>query len=153
MYLVGAALENFPLEEPKKSFWFHVRNQNRARQPCQSGFFPTPSIADFVKHHVRQNRPPRHLFRKDHTTSSWRWRRSRMGASLARATTSPKLRVRHPPRRKTTHRADNNQPNDNPFPRPSAEDPPPITDAFPPHPTFHIDLPNTSDTTVTRVGV
>jgi hypothetical protein len=49
---VGAALENFPLEEPKKSFWFHVRNQNRARQPCQSGFVSTPSIANFVKHHV-----------------------------------------------------------------------------------------------------
>ena len=36
---------------------------------------------------------------------------------------------------------------------PQRKTPPPITDAFPPHPTFHIDLPNTSDTTVTRVQV
>ncbi len=121
--LIGAALENFPLEEPRKSFWFHVSNQNRALQPCQSGFFPTPSIADFIKHHVRQNWPPWHLLLKDHTTSSLRWQCSCMGASLARATTLPKLQVCHPPRRKTTPRAHNNQRDYNPFLRPSAEDP------------------------------
>jgi hypothetical protein len=31
--VVGAALENFPLENPKNSFWFHVHNQNWASGP------------------------------------------------------------------------------------------------------------------------
>ncbi len=39
----------FPTRRTKKSFWFYIRNQNCACQPCQSEFFPTPSITNFLK--------------------------------------------------------------------------------------------------------
>jgi hypothetical protein len=54
---LGAALENFLLEN-KKPFWFHVHNQKCVCRPRQLGFFPTSSVADFVKHHIHQHQPP-----------------------------------------------------------------------------------------------
>ncbi len=39
----------------KNSFWFHVHNRNFACQPRRLDFFRTPSVSDFVKHHVHQN--------------------------------------------------------------------------------------------------
>jgi hypothetical protein len=44
---VGAALENFPLEN-KNLFWFNVHKQNWASGLCLLGLFSTPSLAYFI---------------------------------------------------------------------------------------------------------
>ncbi len=105
----GCTDEEFPTRKPKiKSFWFHVHNQNCSHQPRRLGFFPTPSLANFIKHHVHWNQPPWQRICKDDIARQ----RSCMGASLARATTLSKPQVHHSQMWKPTHRAHNNQCND-----------------------------------------
>jgi hypothetical protein len=102
IYLLFRSLTNlwsctgeFPTRKKKNSFWFQVHNKNCAYRPHQLSFFSTPSVTNFVKHHVHQNRPPWQRICKDDTTSRRHWQHSCMGASFARATTLPKPRVHH----------------------------------------------------------
>jgi hypothetical protein len=52
----------------------------------------TPLLADFVEQHLPPNQPPWHNMLAITGLGLWFWLCSGMGASLAHATTKPKLR-------------------------------------------------------------
>ncbi len=104
--VIGAALENFLLENPKTFFpsTYTTRIGQAGRAKCGfSQLPPSPISSYFIEHHIHQNWPLWQRIHNEYTTRSWHWQCSGMGASLMRATASSKLQGFNSQQRKTAH--------------------------------------------------